>query len=322
LLALGFLAVTLCGWEYILRDRGYHPSVEDSMELWSWQRQRATGSTPIVLLGASRLLHGIDTATLRRRYPHKPIVNLAIKGKYPLAVLQHLAADESFAGTVVVSVVAQALEPVYEDMQQEYVDFFDEHSRLNGRINARMMAGLEHRFVSLHPLLSLQYLGNYLYKYGRYPKPFYMWTLEDRSIDGDFQLVNSMVLRARFVRQKAANYRNIPPSKPDVWLRAVDEINKWVMAIHSRGGKVVMLRFPTVAGHWTLDEQYYPRHLYWDRFAAASEALCVHIHDVPGAKQFVLPDGSHLDSRESPAFTAIVFDYLEKEGLFQSGAEG
>jgi len=217
LLALGFLAVTLCGWEYILRERGYHPSVEDSMELWSWQRQNATGSTPIVLLGASRLLHGIDTATLRRRYPHKPIVNLAIKGRYPLAVLQHLAADETFAGTVVVSVVAQALEPVYENMQQEYVDFFDEHSRLDGRINARMMAGLEHRIVSLHPLLSLQYLGNYLYKYGRYPKPFYMWTLEDRSIDGDFQLVNSVVLRAQFVKQKAANYRNIPPSKPDLW---------------------------------------------------------------------------------------------------------
>jgi len=312
LLSLVLVAASLGGWEYSLRERDYLPSVDDSHELWSWYRAQVGGERSIVLLGTSRMLLDIDMATLRERYYSWRVLQLSINGQYPVLALEDLARDESFQGIAIISLNAQALEPYYRDMQREYVNYYHQHSSLNNRFNKRLGAGLQENLVSLHPLLRLQALLDFKALNGHLPAPFYVRTLADRSFVGDYQRVNRDQLRHHFVNGKADNYRENPPTPAVDLLEQSKDIAEWIEKIQYRGGQVVLLRLPTVDEHWELDEQFYPRSHYWDPFAAGTSALALHFRDVPGVGRFDFPDTSHLDYRDSPAFTTLLFDHMEE----------
>src|SRR6185312_16274918 len=81
-IALG-VAAALVGWtEQRWRQRDYHPGIIDSAQLWSLQREHAdaSGKTPLVLLGASRIQFGIDTKLLKDLLPRYQPVMLAQNG--------------------------------------------------------------------------------------------------------------------------------------------------------------------------------------------------------------------------------------------------
>ncbi len=313
LLGLVLVVTSIGAWEYALRERDYRPSVDDSHELWSWYRSQIGGTRSLVLLGASRMLLDIDMATLRARYQSSRVLQLGINGRYPLAALKDLAEDESFHGLAIISLQAQALEPFALEMQKEYPDFYRQQSSPNNRLNKRIGASLQERLVSLHPLLRLQTLLDFKVRHGRLPDPFYVRTLADRSFVGDYQLVDSKNLRDHFVSSKEENYREHPPSPTLSLSDQANEIGEWVGKIQKRGGQVILLRLPTAGGHWDLDEQFYPRALYWDPLVAGTTAFALHFRDLPGIDDFDFPDTSHLDYRDSPAFTALLFDYMEQQ---------
>lgn len=313
LLSLALLATALGGWEYALREWGYLPSVDDSHELWSWHRAQIGGDRRLVLLGASRMLLDIDLATLSARYRSWRVLQLSINGRYPLSALRDLARDETFRGVAIISLNAQALEPFYRDMQQEYVDYYHQRSSLNNRLNERIGASLQSRLVGLHPLLRLQTLLDHKVRHGFLPEPFYLRTRANRSFAGDYQRVNREQVREHFVTAKADNYRDQPPTPATAWLEQTGEINVWISKIQQRGGQVVLVRLPTADAHWDLDEQYYPRAQYWDPFVAGTLAFAVHARDIPGVGAFDLPDTSHLDYRYAPAFTTLLFGYMEQQ---------
>ena len=83
----------------------------------------------------------------------------------------------------------------------------------------------------------------------------------------------------------------------------------------ARGGKVVFIRFPTADEHWDLDRAHYPRSEYWDRWANRSKAAFLHFMDVPEMQKFELPDTSHLDERDAPAFTESLLRELAARDL-------
>jgi len=87
--------------------------------------------------------------------------------------------------------------------------------------------------------------------------------------------------------------------------------------IIKHGGSVIIIRFPTDKGHWQLDEQYYPKKQYWDLIANNPQLTAVHFNDVPGLNQFDLPDSSHLNQKDSQAFTRISLDYIIDKHLIK-----
>src|SRR5262245_5037782 len=95
--------VCVIGVEACARARGCRPSVKDGPALWSAYRQRvrtpAGPQAPLVLIGSSRFLLGIDPAVLSRSVG-RPVINLAIDGSQPFRVLEDLAADPEFHGVV------------------------------------------------------------------------------------------------------------------------------------------------------------------------------------------------------------------------------
>ena len=313
LLSLVLVAASMGVWEYALRERDFLPSVDDSHELWSWYRAQVGGEHSLVLLGASRMLLDIDIATLRARFDSWRVLQLGVNGRYPLRVLEDLANDQSFRGIAIISLNAEALEPFYRDMQGEYLDYYYQQSTLNNRLNSRIGAGLQGRLVSLHPLLRLQTLLDFKVRYGHLPAPFYVRTLANRSFVGDYRLINKKSLHNYIVNSKAESYRENPPTRAKFLLEQSKEIGEWIARIQKRGGQVILLRLPTVGRHRELDERYYPREQYWDPFVASTSALALHTRDVPGIDVFEFPDSSHLDYRDSPAFTTLLFDYMEQQ---------
>ena len=66
------------------------------------------------------------------------------------------------------------------------------------------------------------------------------------------------------------------------------------------------------------EEDWFPRNEYWDRMVAATTAKTLFALDVPTLRDFPLPDDSHVDYRQKPAYTHALIDALIDRGLLQS----
>jgi hypothetical protein len=308
-------AFSLFFYERELRDQGFLPSVDLHEDLWSWHRMNAGGSgdDKLVLLGASRLLLDTSMAELKERYPGSSIHMLGLNGKYPLSTLESLANDEDFTGTVVVSLNAQALEPFYWDMQQDYVDHYEHQFSFYLSLDAWLKSIYQSRLVFADSSLAWPKLVNYYDKNERFLDPGYTTRALDLSIRGDFELIDAERLSKHFYNEKLKDYQDNPPTKLVEWLPQIEKVNEMTRKIIDRGGNVVLLRLPTSNGHWELDDEYYPKETYWDRLAERSYAPAVHFLDIKGLSDFDLPDTSHLDFRDRDRFTSTLFDGLPVE---------
>ena len=106
-------------------------------------------------------------------------------------------------------------------------------------------------------------------------------------------------------------------SSPVHWLQAASEIEQWIDEIRARGGRVALVRLPTSDYHWSIPEAYCPKAQCWDALAEATSATTLHFRDVPELQDFKLPDGSHIDRRDTVRFTRILIRALETKGLFR-----
>ena len=52
-----------------------------------------------------------------------------------------------------------------------------------------------------------------------------------------------------------------------------------------------------------MESRRYPRDRYWNVLAKKTSALAIHSDDHDGLNGYVCGDGSHLDFRDTPAFT-------------------
>ena len=105
LLATGLALATLAAWEITLRQAGLEAGFSDNRALWLSARDNLAQPDPsaIAVLGASRVQRGVDVDELSRQL-QRPVVQLAVEGTSGLPVLENLAADPRFRGTVIVSI--------------------------------------------------------------------------------------------------------------------------------------------------------------------------------------------------------------------------
>jgi len=316
-----FLLVFICfsslaSYELFLKNRGYSASIESNKDLWSWYRNKATGSKDkIVIIGASRSQLDINIPYLKQKISSHDIIQLSINGQYPMATLQALANDESFIGTLIVSMNAQALELRYFDMQQVHNTYYADDSSTDKSLNAYLMGLLQSQLRFLHPSLGLEEIVTFFDTNHRFQDPSYTTANLDQSISADYRKTDSKRLQDHFYSQKKQNYLDATPTTPDIWRQNIQLALDYITAIEKRGGSVVLVRFPTDKGHWQLDEQFYPRQDYWDTIAQKGLIKTVHFNDVNGLNHFDLPDSTHLDQSDSIEFTEILFNYLLKKKL-------
>ena len=230
-------------------------------------------------------------------FPVCDIIQLAIDGKHPPAVLRDLAENTTFSGVVLCSITAMGFQRQFRQGQQDYVDHYHSVSTVNERLNRFIASVIQEHLVIIDPYLKAKRLIGHYMKSGRLPKPRFLITRHDRSRLADYTMVDSEKEYAYRVKRIREIYAENPPVPPEAWRQQAAELKPLVEKITRRGGKVVFIRFPSTGKHWIIDEAAYPRKDYWDRISGLTGAVTIHFKDVEGMRNLVCPEGSHLDRR-------------------------
>ena len=318
--ALLAVVLVLGGMEIFWRSGGHIPTVVDDPELWSLHRARVMdgGRDTIVLLGASRIQLDLSMDALREAFPDSDIIQLAIDGKHPPAVLRDLAENTTFSGIVLCSITSMGFQRQFRDDQEDYVENYHKVSTPNVRLNSFISSVVQDHLVIVDPYLKMKRLIERYIKSGRLPKPRYLITRHDRSRLADYSMIDIKKQYTYRIKRIREIYAENPPVPPEEWRRQAAEIRPVVEKITGRGGRVVFIRLPSSGEHWEIDEKFYPRKEYWDCIAGLTGAQTIHFKDVDGMKDFVCPEGSHLDRRYSPGFTLVLAKELANIGVCKS----
>jgi hypothetical protein len=317
LLALLVAAGAVAGWEWLWRARGYEPALYDDRDLWSLHRDRVTEveqSRNFVVIGASRIQLAFSTRVFESALPEWTATSLAINGHYATAVLEDLAADEDFAGIVLLDIDARGLAHWYRDMSEPWVRHYHRDFGPQRRIERRLLSFLQKRLVAAgSDFNTVRRLEGWID--GQPPHRHYTRLLDDRTIHADYSKVDVEVLKRHFAQGLARDYEERPAPDPQRWLSALEPIAEAVAAIEARGGSVVMLRMPTAERHWSLDQENFPRDKYWNRLDAATGATTIHFADHPELAALELPDTSHIDGSDRERFTRALVQILIEHGI-------
>ena len=315
----GLLVVVLLlgGLEVFWRQKGFISDIFAWEELWAYHRERVQGAgrEMVVLLGGSRMQIGFRPEAFREVRPDLELAQLADAGKSPLMALWDLARDESFAGVVVCAVPEVSTLPGANG-QQELVRWFHEEWTPGEKASLLIAAPLQANLVFLQPRLRGPKLLASLSD-GRLPPVNYYRTWFDRSRDMYFEKLNPNAIQGLIKARMKVAERLLPPDPPadiDAWDRHTGRMIRFGREIESRGGQVVFVNFPVRGVFRDLQDRYFPRELYWDRFATAG-MQSLHWRDMPGQEALRLPDDSHLDAESGSHFTRWIAHELTDRGV-------
>lgn len=316
-LALLVAAGAIAAWEGVWRARGYEPVLYDDRDLWAAHRDRVTQvdqARNFTVLGASRIQLAFSSEAFEQAMPGWRATSLAVNGRYPVAVLEDLAADERFAGVLLVAVDARGLAHWFRDMSEPWVRHYHRDFGPQRRVERKLLSTLQQRLVSAGSEFNLvrRLIG---WLAGQSPASHYTRLLSDRTIAADYEQADVPGLRRHFVASLAEDYQKHPPPDPQRWLDDLEPIRQAVQAIQSRGGRVVFLRMPTADEHWALDRDNYPRERYWNRLGQATGATTIHFQEHPSLSEFELPDTSHIDQSDRARFTRALIQILNESGI-------
>lgn len=300
-LALLIFALAGCGWEFYWRTQSVEPSFDMSAEIWLQQRQSITPNT-IALVGTSRIRSGIDPLLLSSLL-NEPVAQLGLNGASGLPVLENLAEDPAYRGTVILEVVPATFfdatrggeavaEAAIEGFSKGRSPFAIAETRLNREMHAT--------FVSRHASLSLVPVLASLRRLKSPRTPFY-------------RIEESGFLRQDFRGEKIIRWDReemvLPEAHafgPEGVKELVARTERAVQRIRERGGSVILMRFPSALMHLAQARQKFPRERYWDMLARGTTAVSIHYEDWEPISGMQPPDGSHLDFRDAERMTRFV----------------
>lgn len=327
-------AVVVCallttGWELWLRRHGYEPALDDDADLWAAARARLDGAGPdaLVLIGDSRTLFDVDLAELQRGIGGPAPVQLATVGTNPLFMLEHLAADEDFRGTVVsgFSPALYFLPPgAAEELPRRGLKRYQNWS-LAQKASFRMFLPLDRRLSFLNKReLDLRSFIEKLELPQRegVDATFVPWLASIQELDRRARMRRRVEADIAFRDRVRAIWMSfVPPPPPDPVLASAAREGErqrtlWrafaaVDRIRRRGGRVVYLHLPSSGQLREVEERGFPRPHWWDALLAATGAPGIHYQDHPELSGFECPEWSHLSASDSVEFTRRLVPLLK-----------
>lgn len=311
-------AIVLASAESYWRTRGYQPTVLDSTLLWSSERDRVYGGgkTPLVLLGASRIGFGADLQTLRQALPKYEPVMLALNGRYPLATLRDLAEDRRFRGVVLCDLDSVGLLREFFDMQASYVRYYHAQWTPSWKFHRWLLDGWQSAALIADPGFGAVNVARRILDGTPPPSRSHLKFFADRNGELDFSLSDPAAIKRHFADALEGNIANMPKRSPDQFVKDLAPVRAWAEQIESRGGRVIFYQSPVKGLQRSALERVLPREQYWDRFAKDVSAALTGT-DEPSLDQFPLPDDSHLDFRDKPAYTRALAEVLIARGWIE-----
>jgi hypothetical protein len=334
-LLLAFLVVA--GWEMRCRSMGYAPTLNDTGDLWAEARTELSRSAPdrTVIIGSSRVLFDFDLDVFAEHFGTTKPVQLALPGSKPLQVLEHLAADEAFRGTVLVGVVPglyfapQGPPVVNTEAALGRHRNWSPSQRAGhqlGKLAQKSLAFIQQEDLTLNALLkSLPVPVREATKPHLMPElpPYFAGMDDDRRARMWEQCDFDSPLAQR-IQQIWIPLFTPPPPPPGVTPEAMMEqfmasvendlrrTRESVDLIRGRGGRVVFIRCPSTGTLRQMENQFSPRPGFWERILAESAAPGIHFEDHPELSGFDCPEWSHLTAADATAFTRNLMPILER----------
>ena len=324
-------AVATIGWEARVRAWGYGPTLNDTNDLWA-NRRRAVQPESLVIVGDSRPLFDLDLDELEHGLGRRP-VQLSMPGSCAYPILADLAADESFHGTVICSVVPLMffapggflLETSEGGLRRYHRGTLAQRAgqELGQRLEEHV-AFLKTDELNLDALLGRIQLRNRADAQVPPPFPPYFASLDrERRARMIEQCAQPGPLQDRVKNGWLALFTPPPPPSylpKDAFLAGVGKAIEArfgdaaaaVKKIRDRGGKVVFVRFPVSGALKQHEDKMTPRAGPWTRLLKESGAPGIYFEDYPELASFSCPEWSHLSAGDSVEFTKRLVPHLQK----------
>ncbi|MDX1642853.1 MAG: hypothetical protein R3244_00700 [Thermoanaerobaculia bacterium] len=299
----------LAAWEGYWRRHGVGPSLSDIDASWSVARDWVEPES-IVLVGTSKIQSALDPELLGERLDEEAAIQLALINGSPLPILEHLARDEEFRGTVVVDVSPRIFfdrELRHERRSRAILEAYRAYRTSPGdRIDARLVMTVESSLVLRRAEFSLRRVLETWTK----PRPLqipFARVRFDRFRELDFSRLDLAVRRST---QTAILAAGEPATAQDVAALA-DRTRRAAAAIERRGGRVLLALLPVTGSAREAEERLFPRGDYWQELVEKSGLEAVHFADYPELGAFECPDGVHLEADQARRFTEAFATHLE-----------
>lgn len=316
LLIITLVLICMGSWESFWRLQGYIPTVEDNLGLWAAIRRQANQQEgkSVALIGASRIQLGVNPDVFARTTGVRPLM-LAIDGNSPLPILQNLAEDSGFSGLVICGLTPQWLAES-RTTKRRAAKWIRKYRRQkwSSRLETHLSAGVQQLFVFRFPGLSPGRVWRHLIHDERLKKVYAPMRM-DRYRPADYTKTDLLQLKkAREERAQQLAFSTIA-LESEAFRERVEQVHRWVEQIEHRGGQVVFIRMPSTGTIREIEAVSWPRHRYWDVFAARMNGLAVHFEDYAVLAGLPCPDGSHLDAGGATLFSEALIKIFQKNNL-------
>lgn len=325
LIALVVAVLMLSGWEVYWRDYGSTPSYRNSEGLWAIERRRIDRGEgdKTIFAGSSRVFFDTQLDVWERESGERPI-QLALEGTSPVWLMEDLAADPDFTGTLIVGVSPGLFFSGFEYRAAAYKRYREESPSqwLGQRISmlAEPHLAFYHFDYSLFTVLKRQ----------TWPERDGVdIELEVRKLAGFSPDRNA---RLWVKVEEDDEYRELAKriwadgfipieERDEEWLKEALEnrdkqIERAVTAtkkLQERGIEVIFLRNPA-EGHYAISEPMYnPRAETWDVLIEQTGALGVHWLDHEELQGYWLPEWSHLSGSEADRYTKALYHVIKRD---------
>jgi hypothetical protein len=307
-LALVLFVLLLGSYEGFWRARGFHPTRVSDEQLWVLAREQlAAQPGGIAIIGASRFQVALDLDLFAAQTGETP-VQLGICYSSPVPVLEHLAADSAFHGLVLCDVTPLLFFQTGGEIvgrSEQYLAYAAEYHSPAARAEWQLHWWIEDRLICRLDELSPAKLADAAVA-GNWPGANQSWLRADRMLILRFPAGYGEGQPAQTTFKRSPNLADAAARDG-----LIDRVAAAVQRIRARGGDVVFIELPSSGHYRAKQEQFTPRADYWDVLCARTGVLALNYLDVPGMSGYDCPDGSHLDSRDTPAVTQAVLAALE-----------
>lgn len=303
--AAALTLLLLAGWETFWRARGFNPVLDDDAKLWASTRRRV-GPDSTVLVGSSRMHAGVSPSIFEE-VTGRDTIQLAVNGGMSYLVLENLARDRAFRGTVICELTEVEITTGMTTFWEKGFISWYEQGALAERSESLLRRFAQGHLAFASPQLSLPMVVKSVLQ-GHLPVPSSSPATisEDRTLSLDFTKVDIEKLRSRVA---SLSVQQGPEISPEEFVSRAHRFEVLAEEIERRGGHVIFVRLPVSGPLWEWLEKAYPKASYWDEFARRTHFRTVHFKDYTDL-QIECADYSHLDMRDAPRFTRALAKIL------------
>ena len=321
--------IAVAAWEVHCRAVGYEPTLNNTEDLWAEARGRVEPES-IVIIGDSRAWFDSDLDELERGLGRRP-VQLALPGSCAYPVLEDLANDPRFHGTIICSVVPRMFfapgGPLVEHSEKAVRRYHGQ--TWAQRVSHHLSIPLEQSFAFLkQDDLALEELLKDLSIPNRpeaqvppRPPPYFCSIDRERRARMVEQCARPGPLQEKVKSRWARLFTPPPPPKfvpKEVFEAKIAEAiaaryqntKSTVDKLRARGGKIVFVRFPLSGELKVYEDRATPRAKTWEPLLQQTGAPGIYFEDYPELSGFICPEWSHLSAGDSVEFTKRLVPHL------------